>query len=581
MLVYGDHHELAEPGSRAREINRSLDVVERMPAGVERHARLVSALIEAGKLLQGIADAAFANEQRDGRREPIDELSGFLTEIGRAVCRSWDSGFAEIGVLPRLEPRDDWPSEIELRVPEGYAFYALYPEAYIEAARRLTLTGTPRVIGIRSIGTSLAAVVAATLGAPPPTTVRPFGDPYDRKIATSAESERELLDADAHYVIVDEGPGQSGSSFGAVVDWFQERGVPPERIALMPSHDGAPGPAGSAERRGWWRSVQRAVGDFAECWPTLIERWLAFDVGPLDQRPLDISGGAWRELQYATAGDWPAVVPAWERRKYLAHAAGERLLVKFAGLGRIGEEKLAIARALHVDGLVPEPIGLVHGFLVERWCEHAVPLPPGEKPLAEIAHYIATRAKLLPATRGSGATIDELLRMMKRNISLEFGGHAAQLLDHWEDRATELERRIVRVRTDNKLDRHEWLRAASGRLLKTDAVDHHQAHDLIGCQDIAWDVASAAVEFDLDQEEARALVGAIEQSAVRVDRELLDFCRPAYLAFRLGHARLGTSMTAENGERLRIERRGDRYAAELQHLLESTTAATRPLSSVG
>jgi hypothetical protein len=486
-----------------------------------------------------------------------------------------------MGDLPRLEPSADWPAEVELREPEGFAFYALYPEAYADAARRLRLEGRPRVIGVRSIGTSLGAVVAAALDAPAPVTVRPFGDPSDRKVSLDSALERELLDGDAHYVIVDEGPGQSGSSFASVSDWLRERGVPLERIALLPSHAGAPGPAATQERCRWWGSVQRQVADFGDEWPTLIERWCSSLLGRLDGPPQDISGGAWRAFRYPCEEDWPAAVPSLESRKFVVSAAGERFLVKFAGLGRIGEEKLAMARTLSSEGLTIAPVGLAHGFLVERWCEDVSALPAGEKPLREIARYIVGRAQLLPATSDCGASVAELLTMARRNISLEFGGDAALALAPWERRASELDRRIVRVRTDNRLDCYEWLRTVDGSLIKTDALDHHRAHDLIGCQDVAWDVAGAIVEFDLDQNETGALVRRIDERGVRVDRELLAFCRLAYLAFRLGRARLAATMIADAREHARTRRRGDLYAAQLQHLLESSSAATRPGSLVG
>ncbi len=580
MLVYGDHHELAEPLTRAREINRELDSIDKMPRGIGRHARLVGALVKAGKLLQGVADAAFAEAETDGPTPSADALNKFLLELGAAVCRSWDSGFEDVGTIPRLTAAD-WPTEVELRVPEGFAFYALYPEAYLEAAQRLKLDAPPRVIGIRSIGTSLAAIVAAALGAPPPITVRPFGDPFSREIAVDHLLERDLLAGDAHYVIVDEGPGQSGSSFAAVADWLQERGVPSERIALLPSHDGVPGSAANGERLRWWRSVQREVGDFPD-WPALVDRFFTAAIGPLDEPPTDVSGGVWRRFHCPDEKHWPATVPAWERRKFLVRSGGEPFLVKFAGLGRIGEEKLRIAQALHSEGLAPKPVGLVHGFLIERWCDNAAPLGSGEAPIAEIGRYIGARAKLLPAAAGSGASIDALLAIIRRNVSLEFGDELARIAAAWEQRAGDLERRIVRVRTDNKLDRHEWLRSKSGALIKADALDHHQAHDLIGCQDLAWDVAGAAVQFDLDQARLGELVGSVEHWAGReVDPALLDFYRIAYLAFRLGHARLGAIMTSDAAEARRISRSGDRYAAELQHLLERTSAATRLDSLVG
>lgn len=582
MLVYGDRREHADPTALARKINRELECIAEMAAGIERHGRLVGALIDTGKLLQGIADAAFEEEKRDRRDTSIGELCDALMAVARAVCRSWDSRFDQPGALPRLEVGHQWPPKIELRVPEGYAFYAVYPEAYLEAARRLRLNAAPRVIGIRSIGASLAAIVAAALDAPAPVIVRPFGNPFERRIAMDEALERELLDGDVHYVIVDEGPGQSGSSFGGAVDWLRQRGVPLQRIALLPSHSGSPGPQASEAHLQMWRSVQQQAGDLGDHWPELIGDWCSAAIGPLDEPPEDISGGAWRRLCWRREDEWPATVPGWERRKLLLRSGGETFVAKFAGLGAIGQEKLAIAGTLRREGLVPEPIALVHGYLVERWYDDAQPLGGTERPLPEIARYVGMRARLLPAVSGSGASVDELLRMARRNIALEFGDDATRFLKSWESRADDLERRIVRVRTDNRLDRHEWLRSASGALIKSDALDHHQSHDLIGCQDIAWDAAGALVEFDASPERAAELIAAIEHwSGGAIDRELLAFCHMAYAAFRLGHARLGASMAGDIAERARIDRRGDRYAAELQHLLASSAAGTRPECLVG
>ncbi len=104
------------------------------------------------------------------------------------LCRSWDSGFSEFGEAPPVPQISDAPETVQLKTPEGFAFYAVYPEAYIEAARRLRLSAPPRVIGIRSIGTTLGSVVAAALDAEPPGTVRPFGDPFARRVAVDAAS---------------------------------------------------------------------------------------------------------------------------------------------------------------------------------------------------------------------------------------------------------------------------------------------------------------------------------------------------------------------------------------------------------
>lgn len=497
MLVYGDHVETIDPRERLNGVREQLSDVAALPAGLDRHSKLVSALIDAGQLLQGVADSG----------APADALSGFVCALAKAVLRSWDSGYGELESLPGV-PSVSLPDEVDIRQPEGFAYYALYPEAYIEAARKLHLSGPPRVIGIRSIGTTLGAIVAAALDAPTPLTVRPFGDPFDRKVEFP-----ELIEADAHYVIVDEGPGLSGSSFGAVADALEAAGVPPDRVAFVPSHDGDLGPHASAAHRRRWGRAQRVAAQL--------------DTGFLRER-----FGPIAEFSSGSFG---------ERRKYRGTHQGKSVLIKFAGLGRIGERKFAMARTLHGAGFIPEPVGLAHGFLIERWCGDASELPWDAKPVEEIAAYLGARARLFPAGPSDGADPGLLLQMCRRNLSVALGDGVLPALDAWPSRLSELSRRIVRVRTDNRLDRGHWLRLPNGRLMKTDALDHHCAHDLIGCQDIAWDVAGATVEFGLDHREAERLIQETEDASDRqIDRELLDFYRLAYCCFRLGQARLAS-----------------------------------------
>ena len=485
MLVYGDRTEASDLRERLFNIVEQLAAVANTPPGIERHAKLVSALIEAGELQQGIEDAGAASQ----------EIKSLVYKLSFSVIRSWDTGFAEVGEISNVS-RVDGPASVELKQPEGFAFYAVYPESYVASARRLRLVGLPRVIGVRSIGTTLGSVVAATLNAPPPVTIRPFGDPFARKVELPAE----IIEPAAHYVIVDEGPGLSGSSFGAVADWLQERGVPLERIAFMPSHDGDLGPCASEAHRARWHSAQRVPATFD---PEFLE-------------------GCFGRLKPFSA-DTPG-----ERLKYFGDKDGERVLLKFAGLGATGERKLAIARTLHATGFTAEPLGLIHGFLVERWCADARPLGLFDQPVTELGRYIGARARLLPAPDGEGATLDQLREMTRRNFGLSFGCAAAAIVDSFGALGER-----PRVRTDNKLDRHEWLRGRDGRLIKTDALDHHQGHDLIGCQPPEWDVAGAMIEFGLDQGETDRLIDA---TALSLDHSLLGFFQLAYTAFRLGHA---------------------------------------------
>ena len=60
-----------------------------------------------------------------------------------------------------------------------------------------------------------------------------------------------------------------------------------------------------------------------------------------------------------------------------------------------------------------------------------------------------------------------------------------------------LERVVRPVEIDGRLHAWSYLRR-DGHLLKTDALDHHAGHDLVGCQDIAWDIVGAKIELGPD-----------------------------------------------------------------------------------
>ncbi len=552
-----------------------------MAPGLERHSRLVALLIEAGRLLQGIADADFERARADRRTPATHSLTELLLHLGRAVHSSWDSDFDAPLELPQVPCPVDLPPAVDLREPEGFAFYAVYPEAYALAARRLSLAAPPRVIGIRSIGASLAATVAAALGAPSFVTVRPFGTAYNRQVAIAPELERELLGEPAHFLIVDEGPGQSGRSFGAVADWLEQRGVPLERIAFLPSHCGAPGRQASAADRQRWSRAQKEVADLGPMLPQLLGRWASDLLGPLDAPLTDISAGEWRRHAYAHAGEWPAVNRAWERRKFLARAGGDTWLLKFAGLGKAGRRNLATASGLQESGLSCDARGLVHGFLVQRWHGEARRLVASDAPVEELAHYIARRARLFPAAGAQGASIAELLDMTRRNLSLAIGEHAAAALSRWQPRVGALEQRVVRVLTDGRLQPHEWLRLADGRLLKVDALEHHCGHDLIGAQDIAWDVAGASVEFELDRRQTAWLAAEVGRSIGRlVDPELVEFMTTAFLAFRLGQVALSIDMCGDRAEQLRLTRVLKRLEQRLHQCLLPCATSSKRLESL-
>ena len=116
------------------------------------------------------------------------------------------------------------------------------------------------MLGIRSAGTSLAAAVAAgASSALPPITLRPVGHPFQRVVSVAPALTRRILDRERFYAIADEGPGLSGSSFGAVADWLEDHGVAPSRIAFFPSHKGEPGARASERHRARYERARRCL----------------------------------------------------------------------------------------------------------------------------------------------------------------------------------------------------------------------------------------------------------------------------------------------------------------------------------
>src|SRR4051795_13590145 len=133
MLVYGDATAIEDAGDKRARILQRVAEAGAMPAGVARHAALVTAFIEAGELAQGVADAAFAASGQDERTPAQDAAMAFLSDLAGLVRLSWDSGFRRIAPLPGAAVAlrgARLPDRLRVKRPEGYAFYALYPEAY-------------------------------------------------------------------------------------------------------------------------------------------------------------------------------------------------------------------------------------------------------------------------------------------------------------------------------------------------------------------------------------------------------------------------------------------------------------------
>ena len=536
MLVYGDRETTSPTWAVLSEFRRLADALDGEPRGIVWHQACVALFIAASGLAQGIADAEFAAAGHDAPSLSQSTLMTALQAVAHAVDRSWSSNFArqhapDLSALSALAV-DSLPEALTIRRCEGYAFYTLYPEQYLVAARAIPMGAT--VIGLRSIGTGLAALVAAVCDAEFVCTVRPIGDVYARTVAVGAE-----LKAIIHvrrrgvFALVDEGPGQSGSSLGGVADYLEGVGVARDRIIFLPSHAGDLGPNAQLQHRERWRTAIRLSVGFEEVFiddavrslPTWFEDVTGRTIAPLS----DLSGGRWRNVgPYADA----SADPVREARKYLLTTASGTYLLKFVGLHAEVESKFAHAQRLYDAGSSPEPLALRHGFLATRWM-HAERVASTTEIWSVIAPYLKFRAKAFPAL-AVGASLAELLSAARYNVRQAMGGAAEILFDAWPaDRVAALQLCVRPVQVDGRMHRWEWIASRSSGVLKTDAVDHAQAHDLVGCQDIAWDVAGAVVEFAASKVRCDLLVRSVlgESDDMADLTALLTLC---YLGFQIG-----------------------------------------------
>lgn len=468
MLVYGDQPRRERPRDKLAAIRPALAAGDR-----------TRALIEAGELAQGLADAEFGAMGLD------DETP--VQAAAMSLCVAVAAGGPAERAAARLAALD-LPPEVSVKTPEGYAFYGLYPESYALAARSYAWRSPPFVIGLRSIGTSLAGVVAAATGAQDVVSIRPTGDPFRRELRLSSTLRARLAAHSGPFAVVDEGPGLSGSSFGAAADLLEALGVAADRIVFLPGHAGDLGPEALPRHRARWAAATRLVARA----PCPVADWFADLTDPV-----------------ASTRDLPGTT--WKVR------LGDGFVARFAGLGAIGEAKLMRARALHAAGFGPEPLALRRGMLLLRWVEDEV-RPPS---LDRLGRYLRFRREAFPGRLG--ACPAALIEMARVNVG-ELLGEAAGRATARRLQALPLDRARPRpVHVDGRLYREKWVGG-----LKLDAIDHSEAHDLVGCQDIAWDVAGAAVEIGLSAAETHVLAQAAGADPVML--ALSETCYPAFQA---------------------------------------------------
>lgn len=472
----------------------------------------IDALVRAGEIESGLSDS-----QRP-EAETAAELTDALAEVALGASHLREYLHALLNKLLIDTP-------IRCSHPEGFSYYGLNPLDFADLVFRIRQQLQPRlaIIGIRSVGTTLGAVVKAALAAigtkAERISVRPEGEPYHRTTElSSAQLEwiRTNLASSAEFLIIDEGPGFSGSTFLSVVRALVAAGVPRGKIVMLCSRPFSANPNRPSHADEW-----------SQCRSFFVEygRRLPREAG------LDLGSGLWRARLYEHSEHWPACWTELERIKHLSE--DESSLFKFEGFGRFSQLVRNHAAILDEAGYAPALLELRGGYGRYSFID-GFPLGVNdinERILSLLAGYCAFRAKSLIA---SGADNNGIAKMLDVNLTLEFGEQKTLF-------ALPLERPVF---PDCRMQPHEWLLTRDGRIIKTDGVSHADDHQFPGPTDIAWDIAGIIVDWNLSDSAAEYLLA--EYRSVTSD-PIQKRIRPyllAYTVFRAAYFRMGAAAMA-------------------------------------
>jgi hypothetical protein len=506
---------------------------------------LLGALLLSGELECGVADT----DPRVVRSCELltDQLANALLAGERASSNS--SNFQNPNFQSLINAVRDLPifEQLSISTPEGFAYYALHPLAYANVIQQIPACDRLLVVGIRSIGTTLSAVAAAaarTRGiSVERITARPQGHSYNRTaefIAEQMDAVTRAVSCGASFAVVDEGPGLSGSSFLAVAEALERAGAAREKIFLVSSHP---------------------PNLNALCADNAAHRWQRFHCIPVvgeARRPAGavdfIGGGQWRSRVFADEREWPAVWTGLERLKYLSLSGeGELRIFKFAGLGHYGDAALEREQKIGAAGFGPMPHEESDGFISYPLIDGRPLAASGlsSKISARMAEYCAFRLRAFGAELSGLNALQEMTDHNQRELGLD----------------SPVELRLKHpVIADGRMQPHEWLLSKDGGLLKTDSGSHGDDHFFPGPTDIAWDLAGAIVEWQMNEQQAAEFLDRYHLASGDDARARIDGFIRAYAVFRASYCMMAANAMNGSGEQLRLQHAADAYRSVLTRM---------------
>jgi hydroxymethylpyrimidine pyrophosphatase-like HAD family hydrolase len=459
----------------------------------------------------------------------VDAVCDLLIHEANTTAEQWGrcKDSIEKAIASRL------PKELldrRMQLPSGFRSQDLAHQDAISLATLFDASQKDRqrqvlIIGPRSMGAYFASPLKAKLKALGWTSVTWCTLRPKKGISRWEEPGlREIHSPNVQVLVVDESPN-TGNTFLLMVKLLREMGVPAERIFLLAAmHPTRPDwrlPADKPEVQGV-TLIRLEAHDLhknhllepAAALPLLAdyfraEGWSGAEI--IRNRQTD-------ELNVQLAEHFQDGFQCRLKRVFnvqLKSSSGglidKRILAKSVGWGWLGYH--AYFAGMRLGGFVPCTLGLRNGLLFTEYLEEASQEPkniPSNPPADRLASYVAARVKELRLPRdpcfeisiGYGWTG---WRVLIDTLKRAYGRYIGRLKVSPLHRSLEEFVSPVPTLIDGKMRPEDWIRTEDG-FRKTDFEHHNFGRTELYIVDPAYDLASAAFEFQLSPHEEQQLI---------------------------------------------------------------------------
>ena len=122
------------------------------------------------------------------------------------------------------------------------------------------------------------------------------------------------------------------------------------------------------------------------------------------------------------------------------------------------------------------------------------------------------------------------------------------------------------VIADGRMQPHEWLLSKDGKLLKTDSGSHGDDHFFPGPTDIAWDLAGAIVEWQMNEQQAAEFLDLYHLASGDDACARIDGFIKAYAVFRAAYCLMAANAMDGSDEQPRLQHAADTYRSFLTRM---------------